>query len=239
MKFSSLLASTALLLLAGCSTHHWAPVETSQLPPPPGPVVRHTTRIVVDVQPGTEANQCVVYQKHHPICFYNVRPALEQSLTRSLWPSFPEIIVGAADSARPGDYVLQVDLLLDALPPDNQGPGWSAGARGRFRLLRDGQVLSEQTTASRSRSHFAYGAPLGEGASEALDATVQHIAKAVFQVPEHKPDQPLLLPQVASRSFISEQATDPNKTKPGAASEETTTKSTDAQLAKTQRTDKK
>jgi hypothetical protein len=91
--------------------------------------------------------------------------------------------------------------MLDALPPDQSGPGWSAGARGRFRLMRDGQVLLQETTASRSRPHFAYGTPLGDGATEVIDATIQHIARSVFSLQEARPYQPAPLPQVAALQF--------------------------------------
>lgn len=152
------------------------------------------------VSPPHQQNQCVVYQKMHPVCFFNIRPALEQGLLDSLWPSFREVIAGPAESARPEDYLLQVEVTLDALPPD-VGPGWSAGARSRFRLLRDGQVLAEQTLASRSRPHFAYGAPLGEGATEVVDATIITIAQAVSRVPETRAAPPVPLPRVAIRTI--------------------------------------
>ena len=196
-----------LLALMGCSTHHWAAVEINPLPPPAQESVRHTNRLIVEITSETPETQCVVYERHHPICFYNVRPALKAGLTRSLWPSFPEVVVGRLDSAQPGDYVLQVDVELDALPPDDHGPGWSAGARSRFRLLQDGKVLAEETTASRSRAHFAYGAPLGEGATEAVDATIEHVAKAVFVVPESHPEVREPLPKVASQSFTTSKRT--------------------------------
>lgn len=189
------------VVFLGCSTHHWAEVESSRLPPPSSQPVLHTSRIIIDVSPGTEENQCVVNEKHHPVCFYNVRPSLQAGLARNLWPSFPEVVVGAGNTAGPKDYVLQVDVTLDALPPDDEGPGWSAGVRGRYRLLRAGVVLKEETTASRSRAHFPYGGPLGQGATEAMDATILHIAESLFQVEEAQPDEPATLPQVAARAF--------------------------------------
>lgn len=199
-SFSSMVLSLAPLLV-GCSTHHWAEVSDTQLPPPAAAAVRHTSRVIVALSPDTLEPQCVVYEKHHPVCFFNLRPALERGLARSLWPAFPEVVVGTFADAGPDDYVLQVEVLLDALPPDQTGPGWSAGARGRFRLMRGAHVIAEQTTSSRSRAHFAYGSPLGEGATEVIDATVLHIAEALFSVPESKPDQPALLPRVAAMQF--------------------------------------
>ncbi len=192
-----------IALTSGCSTHHWAPVETSELPPPPGEKVLHTDRLVVQVTNGSPENQCVVYKDNHPICFYNVDKALSTGLLRSLWPSFPEVVLGSAKDVGPSDYLLQVEVTLDALPPDESGPGWSAGARSRYRLFRGGKVISEQTMASRSRAHFAYGAPLGEGATEVLDATIVHLAQVVSKVPESRPDTPVPLPAVAARDVIA------------------------------------
>ena len=208
-----------LLPLVGCSTHHWAPIDAHDLPPPPSSAVRHSSRLLVELGDETDETQCVVYQKLHPVCFYNLRRALEAGLTGSLWPSFPEVEVGSLHQARPNDYVLQVDVLLDALPPDGQGPGWSAGARGRFRLIRGGQVLHEETTAARSRGHFAYGTPLGEGATEAIDATIQHMVSSVFGVPEPDPLAPPSLPQVAFRT-IQAASTPPSSTAKSAARRE-------------------
>ena len=180
-----------------CTTHHWAEVATSSLPPPPGRKVLHTSPLHIHVVRGTEETQCLVHEEYRPVCYYNVRPAIEAGLERSLWPAFPEVVLGSAEDAQPGDYVLEVDLDLDALPPDPSGPGWSAGVRGRYRLLRDGQVRFEGTLATRSRAEFPYGAPLGTGASEAMDAALQHIAREISQVEESRPDPITPLPRVA------------------------------------------
>lgn len=189
------------LLSSACSTQHWAQVETQPLPPPPGPKVLHTSRLVVQVTEATEETQCVAQEDHSPVCYYNLRPSLEAALLRSLWPSFPEVVLGRALDARGDDYFLQVEINLDALPPDAAGPGWSAGAQSRYRLIRAGKVLSEETLASRSRAEFPYGAPLGAGASEVVEATVLHIATRVSQVEESQPWHPVPLPAVASRKI--------------------------------------
>src|SRR5690606_30232849 len=110
---------------------------------------------------------------------------------RGLWPSFPEVVLGSPEDAAPGDYVLQVELELDALPPDGTGPGWSAGVRGRYRLLRDQQVKSEATLASRSRADLPYGAPLGLGATDVVDAALVHITAHISAVPETQPGEPV------------------------------------------------
>ena len=160
------------------------------------------------------APQCVAYEKHHPVCFYDIRKAIEQGLVRGLWPSFPTIALGTPKDAGPSDYLLQVDVTLDALPPDDAGPGWSAGVRSRFRLMREGEVLEEQTMASRSRAHFAYGSPLGEAATEVMNATLIHVSSAISQVPESRPDTPQALPRVASRNIepSKKNKSDPVKT---------------------------
>ncbi len=192
------LSSSAATSLA-CSTHHWAPIEASQLPPPPGEKVLHTDRIVVHLTDEAAETQCVAYDRYRPVCFYNIRRALEQGLARGLWPSFPDVVFGDPKEAGPSDYLLQVEVTLDALPPDDAGPGWSAGARSRFRVLREGRVIAEETLASRSRAQFPYGTPLGEGATEVVDATILHVAHAVSQIPESRPDEPKPLPRVAAR----------------------------------------
>jgi len=193
------LAPLSLVFLASCTTHHWAEVATSTLPPPPGPKVLHSSPVRVHVLPTTQATECVKHEDYLPVCYFNVRPAIEAGLVRHLWPTFPEVGLGRPEDAGPSDYVLEVDLELDALPPDAAGPGWSAGVRGRYRLLRGGRTVFESTLATRSRGEFPYGAPLGTGASEAMDAALQHIARDISQVPETKPDPVTPLPRVASR----------------------------------------
>jgi hypothetical protein len=191
-------------LSMGCSTRHWAAVSESELPPPKGERVLHTDKLIVHVRRESPSTQCVAYEKYRPVCFHNIRDAVTKGLVRGLWPAFPEIVVGTPLDADPSDYLLQVDVTLDALPPDDAGPGWSAGARSRYRLIREGKVLAEETIASRSRAQFPYGAPLGEGATEVVDATVLHVAAAVSRVPEERPDKAVPLPQIASRKVSDE-----------------------------------
>src|SRR5690606_38056687 len=140
-------------------------------------------------------------ERYHPVCFYNINTALEHGLARSLWPSYPEVVIGTPKDARPSDYLLQVEVTLDALPPDDAGPGWSAGARSRYRVVREGKVIAEETLASRSRAQFPYGSPLGQAATEVIDATVLHVAGSVSRVPEARPDEAKPLPIVASRDM--------------------------------------
>jgi len=209
--FSALALSMAALGSLACSSHHSAVVSKTALPPPPGEKIMHTERLLIHVTSESSDTQCVVYEKHHPICFYEIREAVERGLARSLWPSFPEVLIADIEDAAPDDYVLQVDLTLDALPPDDAGPGWSAGARSRFRLLKGDEVLSEETLSSRSRAQFAYGAPLAVGATEVIDATVIHVATQVSLVPEAKPDMARPLPMVASRSIEVPAKASPSK----------------------------
>ncbi|MES1174429.1 MAG: hypothetical protein ABUL62_08870, partial [Myxococcales bacterium] len=75
---------------------------------------------------------------------------------------------------------------------------WSAGARGNWRLDRDGQTLAGEQVASRSRADFAYGAPLGAGASEVVDAIAVRIGMTLGGVPESRVVSPVPLPAVAT-----------------------------------------
>lgn len=187
----------------GCGTHHWAQVETSALPLPPGEQVIHSSRLLVLVDKKQHDTQCVVYKDYHPVCFFNLREALHSGLSQTLWPAFSEVVLGKEKDIRPGDYVLQIEVMLDALPPDQSGPGWSAGARSRFRLLLDNKVLAEKNMASRSRAHFAYGAPLGEGATEVTNATIFAISQTIAPIPETRAQEAVLLPRVAARTIVA------------------------------------
>lgn len=204
---------TAACLLTGslgCSSHHWAEVETGYVPPPDGPTVIHTSRLVVSVSDATNETQCKSSEIYRPVCFYNVRPALERALARSLWPSFPEVVFAKATTAEPGDYILELELHFDALPPDAEGPGWSTGAQARYRLRRDDQTLLDETLSTRSRADLAYGEPLGLGAKDTLDATVLHVAARVSQTEESRPDLPRPLPGVAVQAVLPRAGTSSN-----------------------------
>lgn len=215
-SFWSMALATSLvsLSLAGCSKSHWAEVKTADIPPSPEARVLHASRVVVHITPATDEPQCVAYERYRPVCFYNIRPTLEAALRRQLWPAFPDVVFGEPADASPSDYLLQVELELDALPPDDAGPGWSAGARSRFRLMREGKVLAEETLASRSRAEFPYGAPLGAAASEVLDASLVHIAMQVSRVEEAHPPRPTPLPSVAARKIESAAETKSESSKP-------------------------
>ena len=151
--------------------------------------------------PSTENTQCLKYERYRAVCYKEIRGAIEDGLVKSLWPAFPEVLLGDVDDATPNDYILQVEAKMDALPPDSSGPGWSAGAKFRYRLLRDGQTLKEATTASRSRPEFAYGAPLGGAGTEVINASLMHIADEISRVPEQRPFVGVPLPQVAAKEI--------------------------------------
>lgn len=199
----SLCSALGAALLPACTSRHWAPVEAASFAPPAGPVVLHTSGLVVHITDDTQEPQCVVAGEFRPVCYYQLREALEHALTHSLWPSFPAVRFGSPRDVRSGEYLLQVETWLDVLPPDEAGPGWSTGARTRFRLLRDQEVLLEETLASRSRAEFPYGAPLGAGATEVLQATVHHIASRVSQVEEREPYPTVPLPPVAAHAITT------------------------------------
>jgi hypothetical protein len=164
---------------------HRAPVVTNDAASAP-PVVRvlHTGRLYIDASRHTRDTQCARVAELTPLCFESVNQKLGLSLERMLWQSFPKTQrLSLADRPAPDDYVLVVELHLEPLAPDASGPGWSAGARGRWKLLRDGKVLAEDVVAARSRAEFAYGRPLGVAAGEAIDAVSIHLATVLAQLP--------------------------------------------------------
>ncbi|HSC89451.1 MAG TPA: hypothetical protein VLC09_19350 [Polyangiaceae bacterium] len=192
------LLSVSALASTACATHHWAQIETAELPPPRAHEL-HASRLVIDTSRVGDGNQCVVHRDYSPVCFVDLKGELDRSLVQSTWPAFPQVVLGSQADAGPEDYVLQVDMQLDALPPDASGPGWSAGAKTRFRLLQGTRVLHEETLASRSEAEFAYGSTLGPPASSVVDASVRHIAERVSLIPESKQLSSPALPAVASR----------------------------------------
>lgn len=185
-------------LFAACAQSHSAPVRTAALPPPPDPVVRHSAPLWVELMPGVNPTQCVEPEGLRRLCFENVDRAAVAALSRSLWTSFPSVrLLGFTETPNPGDYVLRVDLGLQALSPASSGgPGWSALAHGQFRLMRDGKELAAESVESRSRADFAYGRALGDGASEVVSAIAMHIGVALGALPESRPEQPQPLPPV-------------------------------------------
>ncbi|HTA89820.1 MAG TPA: hypothetical protein VK745_09605 [Polyangiaceae bacterium] len=187
---------TVLLLSAGCGFEHHAPIHSAELPPLSSQVL-HSTRLWLDLSDNVPENTCVAPGDARVLCFESLRSELGAALGRSLWTSFPSIEFGSGEH-RPGDYVLHVSLGLEALPPDASGPGWSAGARGSWRVERDGHTLAGEQVASRSRSEFAYGAPLGVGAGEVIDAVAVRIGLTMGALPESHVVLPVPLPPVAT-----------------------------------------
>jgi len=184
------------LSAASCTQRHHAPVASS-LPPPVRPEVLHTGRLWLAFEGHTPDTQCVRPAQARALCFEQVREALAQALGRGLWPAFPEVAVKEhGDELAPGDYLLWVQLGLEAQPPEGAWPGWSAAARGRWQLIRDGFPVAGETVYSRSRSDFAYGRSLGVGAGEVLDAISVRIASVLGGLPESQPQLAIPLPPV-------------------------------------------
>lgn len=170
-------------------------------------MVRHSAPLWVNLVPGVSPSECVEPPESRKLCFAELDTALATALERGLWPSFPRVLpVGRHDDPAPGDYVLTVELNLDAIPPGPSGPGWSALAHGNFRLTRDGAELASEDVESRSRAEFAYGRPLGVGASEVVDAVALHIAMTLGSIPEAKPDRPTPLPAVVAKPRLPARA---------------------------------
>jgi hypothetical protein len=199
-KVSASFVGAWLLLSAGCSLEHRAPVQSAELPPLASPVL-HASRIWVELSDNVAENACVAPGDARLLCFERLRSELGEALGRSLWTSFPSVEFGGGER-RTGDYVLQVALTLEALPPDASGPGWSAGARGSWRLERDGKTLAGERVASRSRGDFAYGAPLGVGAGEVIDAVAVRIGMTLGALPETHVVAPVPLPAVAVAPLV-------------------------------------
>jgi hypothetical protein len=197
------LAVTSLssIVLGGCMQSHEAKVQTALLPPPSASPVQHTGRLWVELGSATWENQCRTPKGQRMLCFDGVRRATFGALERSLWTSFPEVALRDNEAVLAGDYVLTLDVTLNAQAPDADGPGWSAVAAGGFRLSRDGKILHEERLGSRSRPAFAYGSALGVGAGEVVDAFAAHVAQVLGAVAEERPLRPAPLPAVVAEEL--------------------------------------
>jgi hypothetical protein len=195
--FSSAVLGGLLLSANGCDLEHHAPLRSAELPPL-APSVLHANRLWIEVAERMPENDCVAPGNARLLCFERLRSTLAGALTRSLWSSFPGVELLGNTTPPSGDYVLHVDLDLEALPPDANAAGWSAGARGNWRLQRNGETLAGEQVASRSRTEFAYGAPLGIGAGEVIDAIAVRIGMTLGGVPETRVVEPVPLPEVAT-----------------------------------------
>jgi len=192
------VAALTCSLLGGCMQNHEAKVQTALLPPPTAMPVQHTGRLWVELGSATWENQCRTPKAQRMVCFDGVRRAAFGALERSLWTSFPEVGLRDGDALQAGDYLLTLDVTINALPPDAEGPGWSAVAAGGFRLSRDGKLLHEERLGSRSRAAFAYGGALGVGAGEVVDAFAAHVAQVLGAVAEERPLRAAPLPAVVA-----------------------------------------
>lgn len=197
------LGCAALMAAAACMPHHSAPIHTADLPPLPTRAVRHSDRLWIDLPEAMAETRCIGYEGYQDLCFEGLRAGVARSLTRLLWPSFPEVRLRRhGDQLVAGDYLLQIEADIDALPPDPEHAGWSAAIEGRWRLVRDGLPLKSETVASRSRGDFAYGSSLGVAGGEVVDALSAHIAQVLIEVPESKRMLPVPLPPVAAEDAL-------------------------------------
>jgi hypothetical protein len=191
-------AALSITLLSGCM-HHEASVRTASLPAPSQTPVQHTGRLWVELGDATWEHQCRTPAGQRELCFTGVRRAAFGSLRRSLWSSFPEVLLREGDFVPRGDYVLKIDVTLDASAPDDAGrPGWSAVATGGFALSRDGKLLRSEKLGSRSRADFGYGSALGNAAGEVVDAIALHVAEVLSGLPEDRPLRAVPLPAVVA-----------------------------------------
>lgn len=197
------LQVVVLALAAGCVQHHEAKVQTAFLPPPSAAPVQHTGRLWVELGEATWEVQCRSPKGQRQVCFDGVRRAAFGALARGLWTSFPEVTLRDGDAIPPGDYLLKLDVTIDAVPPGADGPGWSALAAGGFRLSRDGKILHEERLGSRSRASFAYGSALGVGAGEVVDAFATHVALVLGGIAEDRPLRAVPLPAVVAEVISS------------------------------------
>jgi hypothetical protein len=197
-----------VLALTGCMPGHQAQVETRPLPPLPDPITRHQSRIYIELpETTTEDSQCLAYEGYQTLCFVGVRAALQDSIKNLIWPGFRDVKIRRfGDELEEGDYLLQVELNLDALPPDASRHGWSAAAKGRWRVVRDGLPVEGQTLSTRSRGDFAYGSGLGTAAGEVVDAVAAHIAQVVVRLPVAEPSPQVLLPPVVAKDSFEPSA---------------------------------
>ncbi len=197
--------------LTGCGiTYHQAEIRSSRLAPPAEPVTRHSAPIWLEIDPGVVPSQCVVPRGQRKLCFEDVHGALATALSQSLWTSFPDApVLGPGDEPHPGDYRLVIELRMEAVPPSEGGPGWAALGRGKFRLIRGQQTLATSALESRSRAEFAYGKPLGIGASEVIDAIATHIAGELSKIPETVTPPERSLPAVSVTSPVTPSSAQP------------------------------
>lgn len=193
------LTPIALLACVACSQHHVARVQAAHAPPPPVEMVRHSGDLYIELRDHTSNHQCSIFAGERKLCFDRVSDALGESLERTLWPSFRHVRVKRkADNLAPGDYLLLVDLELRPKPADDEGPGWSASATGRWQLVRDGVPLAGESFTSRSRADFYYGRSLARGGTDVVSAVALHVAHAVGTLPELRPEPAPELPSVTA-----------------------------------------
>ncbi|MGH8310677.1 MAG: hypothetical protein ACRETX_12900, partial [Steroidobacteraceae bacterium] len=104
------------------------------------------------------------------------------------------------DDLRPRDYLLLVELSLSTRAPGDHGAGWSALGRARWQLVRAGMPIAGEALESESPAIFPYGASLGVGASEVVDAIALEVATSLGAIPETDPAREPPLPAVKVRA---------------------------------------
>lgn len=183
----AVLGGAACVATLGCSPAevigHRAPV--SNVPVYAAPTqVKHSSRLWVELRDETPNTQCVQALRRQPVCFREVQAEMGAQLVRLLGASFPDVRVRQrGDALEPGDYLLRVQLQLNAVEP-GQDAGWGAVARGRWQLVRDGFSLTRERFSSHSEGRFTYGSALGVGAGEVIAAVASRIAERLGSFPE-------------------------------------------------------
>jgi hypothetical protein len=198
------LSKISLLMIGaatfGCSARHVARLDSPRNAPPVEGAVLHASRLWIELRHHTADKQCRQPRGERGLCFVEVHRALGDTLRQSLWSSFPGVALkGHGDGLRPGDYLLLVDVKLEPVPPGTTGPGWSASARGGWRLVRDGFPVAGARIESSSRATYPYGSSLAVAARDVLDAVAVHVAEKVAVIPETRPLMRPALPQVTTK----------------------------------------
>ncbi|MEZ4231261.1 MAG: hypothetical protein R3B89_18935 [Polyangiaceae bacterium] len=186
-RLTGSLLGLALLSGVGCSPAevigHRAPVSNVPAYSQPAPV-RHASRLWVELRDETPNTQCIQALHRQPVCFREVRDRMGEQLVRLLSPSFPDVRVRQrGDALEPGDYLLRVQLQLNAVEPGAE-VGWGTVARGRWQLVRDGFSLTRERFSSHSEPRLTYGSALGVGAGEVVAAVATRIAERLGSLPE-------------------------------------------------------
>jgi hypothetical protein len=183
--------------LLGCAPRHVAQVGVPELPPLPGPAVRHSGKLWIELRGYTEGRQCARPEGQRTLCFDRVDEAMARAILQTTWTSFPGVALKRrGDELGPGDYLLLVTAAVLPVASHLEGPGWSSEAHAGGQLARDGLPVASGEASSRSRAGFGYGRALGVAAGEAIGAIAAHIASRLVELPEARPQPAVPLPPV-------------------------------------------